>query len=481
MHHPIAIVAAGVVLVFVQIALALSGYSPMPGAEDALAGPDSYMRLLRVEVWANSEGWRDVGFPLSNAPYGETLHWTRPFDVLLLVGARPLGWLIGFRDGLYWWGAMISPLLQFASLLALSWATRAHLSNRAFVFLALLFVTQPALAAVYSVARPDHHSLLAFLFVIGVALFLRGLAGRLRCCGAAGVIGGLAIWVSIEGAAPVVVALGVLGAAWMVRGEWYLRDVIWYLTGVALALSVAMPLEHGFAALAALEYDRISIVHWGLIVVALTAAGLVERALRRLADPGWLARMIGGAAILAAPLMLVAFVFPDFLGGPFVEVDPALGAIWLDHIDEVQTLNAGDFAIYLGPSVLAGAYLAYKIWRRRQQCYSNSLGLIYLAVLLAVFGSLAAYQVRWSIYPAIVALAPWVLLLRAMFQQKIEWRLSSRIRIPLRTPLFLAVLSAPVAGGAILMSLGLGASAVAGLASQPKDGAACPWAQFAPT
>jgi hypothetical protein len=130
LHHPLALFAYCALLILAQVIFVLTGHAPAPGVEGALAGPDSYMRLLRVEAWAQSGGAGGALFPYSNAPYGETLHWTRPFDFLLLMGARPLCWLIGFRDGLYWWGVLISPVLQIASLLALSWATRPTLSNR---------------------------------------------------------------------------------------------------------------------------------------------------------------------------------------------------------------------------------------------------------------------------------------------------------------------------------------------------------------
>ena len=49
--------------------------------EGGLAGPDSYMRLLRVTQLYESAAWFDLSIPRSNAPYGELLHWTRPADI----------------------------------------------------------------------------------------------------------------------------------------------------------------------------------------------------------------------------------------------------------------------------------------------------------------------------------------------------------------------------------------------------------------
>jgi hypothetical protein len=291
------------------------------------------------------------------------------------------------------------------------------------LFLALLFITQPAVAQVYEVSRPDHHALLAFLFVCGVALMSRGLTGRLRFCGAAGLVSGVAIWVSIEGAVAMVVALGVLGGAWLARGDWYLRGVVWFLGGVVIVPSVALPIEQSLDWLSKPEYDRVSFVHWSLVVTTLVAVIIVVLAVAQCKTQKWVFRLIGGLFIAAAPVSVAMVAFSKFFGGPFVDVDPVLFAIWFDHIDEVQPLGASDIAIYLGPSVLGGAYLVQRIWTLSRAGASEALApLVYWGALLAVFTPLAMVQARWSIYPAIAALAPWTYLLRAAFQFQGEWR-----------------------------------------------------------
>lgn len=494
-HHPFAILAAFVVLALVQIGAVLSGNWLVLGPDALLAGPDSYMRLLRVETWMQAGGWRDAGFPLSNAPYGEILHWTRPFDVLLWLGARPLGLVMGLREGLYLWGAAISPVLQGMTVLALSWATRPILSNRAFVFLVLLFSIQPAVRAVYGVARPDHHALLALLFTVGFALVLRGFTGpgRSRLFGAAGAIAGFAIWVSIEGAAPALVVIGVLGCLWLRHGGWYLHGLGWYLAGSIVVLSLALPLERPASELLALEFDRVSIVHWSLLASALGAVAVIV-GLHIIAKRCWLVlnsgdwhwrmRLAGAAFIGATPLALALVAFPRFFGGPFADVDPRLDSIWLKHVDEVRPLLGVDMAFYLGPVALGALYLCWYSWsqmrrRRRDLARAEWDAVVYTLTLLVMFAPLAAYQVRWSIYPSIVAMAPWVLFLRAAFRYDGAWRIRGGardwIRVPMRVPFFLAVLSAPVAAGAVGLALTVGFPN-----STSDGGAACPWLRIAP-
>ena len=47
---------------------------------------DCYMRLNRVVELNQTGQWFDGVSHRSNAPYGESMHWTRPFDLLLLIG-----------------------------------------------------------------------------------------------------------------------------------------------------------------------------------------------------------------------------------------------------------------------------------------------------------------------------------------------------------------------------------------------------------
>ena len=78
-----------------------------------LVGPDGYMRLLRVIELAQGGAWDDPISERSNAPYGEVLHWTRPLDVILLLG-RGLGAVFtDFQTALLVWAALFGPARIF--------------------------------------------------------------------------------------------------------------------------------------------------------------------------------------------------------------------------------------------------------------------------------------------------------------------------------------------------------------------------------
>lgn len=136
------------------------GLAPIEKGE--LADPDCYLRLLRVEDLHKGGNWYDPVVLRINPPHGQTSHWTRPFDILLLVGAVPIALFTDFESALFWWGVIISPFLLIATLIALQWSTRPILSlSKDGPFLAcFVFTFQIMTLTYFQAGRPDHHSLI---------------------------------------------------------------------------------------------------------------------------------------------------------------------------------------------------------------------------------------------------------------------------------------------------------------------------------
>lgn len=84
-------------------------FGSTPGSKYTLADSDCYMHLIRASDLYNHGQWYDPVWIKSNAPFGEPLHWSRPFDVLLLAGAVPLSVFVDFETALFWWGVCAKP------------------------------------------------------------------------------------------------------------------------------------------------------------------------------------------------------------------------------------------------------------------------------------------------------------------------------------------------------------------------------------
>lgn len=423
-----AIVLAGVVLVAIQVGLAVGGVTPV--LDGGLFDTDDYLRLTRVENLWQSGAWFDPVIRRIGPPDGLALHWTRPIDVLLIIGAALASPALGFHAALFWWGALISPVLQILSLVILIWAAAPFLSRAWSPLIAFLFIAQLELLARFLVGRPDHHSLLIFLFVLSLGLNLRVLANPARKWTAvlAGLTGALAIWVSVESFVAVAVVIAALGLIWLLGERRLARALALHATALGGGGIVALLVERGPDALSALEIDKISGLHitllalnagvWWAMHVIEARDGFSGSPLRR-------AALAGGA--VAVSLLFVRFFFPYVFDNPMGSGGDIYLARFLTKVPEIQPLLVlsdlqGDDRAWaisrtilrLGIAIPVVPWLIYRLWTSRgiarQQWLLFALG-------AAVFVPLSFYQIRWSSYAEVLLILPYADLAAVMVRR----------------------------------------------------------------
>jgi len=109
----------GIIIIafFSVIHLLYALLGPMNIMGGVLFGTDGYTRLNRVQFIYEQGAWNDSIYPRSNAPYGESIHWIKPMELILLAGGIGLSVFVPFSTGLHVWGVIISPLLHILLLL----------------------------------------------------------------------------------------------------------------------------------------------------------------------------------------------------------------------------------------------------------------------------------------------------------------------------------------------------------------------------
>lgn len=330
-----------------------------------LVDTDSYMRLVRVRRLTESWGWFDATIPRSDAPFGETLHWTRPVDVLLLLGAGVLRPLLGFPRALHVAGVALSPLLLIAVCFTAAWAVRPLAGARVRYYTMIAVLAQVGAMGYALPGRADHHMLILLAFVA-----MHGAAIRLLLDPAGSVWGwstgawaGLGVWISTEFLVPVAVLILALTGIWILRSGDLAARARSAGAGLVGLTAVAVILEHPPSALFAPELDRVSIVH--LVAFALVALFWVVAASRRMSDLGPGGRLllagIGGGVGLGVMLA----IYPRFLGGPMANVDPELKRSWLPFLTEFQPFlvphgvaDVGRIIAYMGTALMAATVAA---------------------------------------------------------------------------------------------------------------------------
>ena len=401
--------------------------------ERVLLDTDAYMWLNRVTHMVESGGGFDHNYPRINPPEGHVQHWTRPLDGALLAGGVVLGTVVGFEDGLFAWGFVLSPLLHIAALLALAWAAQVlvrqnFLARKRLPLLYLVFLAQLPIYQPFLAGRPDHHAPLALLFVLYLGFWMRVLleGGRDEERGRAaiglGLVAALAVWVNMEALLYIVVGMMGLGASWFFGNLRVARATAVHATALALGVVVAVGIEWGPVGPPVREMDTLSVAH--VVLFGLTAAfwwflwvasrwGWAKGLRDRAAMTG-----LGSFGVLA-PLLIL---FPEFAGSPLGEVDPLYHETRLDRIAELQPLHSFGPAGFLGGAaavvVMAGtAFLALPyLGLRLVRAASVARRVLWGFFILLVGGSLglSLAQARWSDYLALSTVIPYTLFVSAV-------------------------------------------------------------------
>jgi len=395
------------VWIVLQIALVAIHSSPVLHGE--LLGPDGYMRLVRVQELLTHWEWHNGQIPRSNAPYGDYLHWTRPFDILLLILAAPVALFAGWHEGLFWAGALVSPLLLLASGLALIWTMAPVIRPNSWLLPAIAILIQPGVVGYSMPGHADHHVLLLLVYVFSIGFMLRGLKNRFdgRSFFLCGLLCGFAIWLSVETLLSILVVALALGVAWLLSPENRARQGVLYSIGIVLALALAMVSAHPLSQWLVPVYDRVSAVHVLLAVVLLAFWGgilLLEQVFQR---PRYQLEAVA-LTVLFGVLAVVGIyaIFPGFFAGPMVDVNPAIVHIWLDKVREMKgvvpktSYSLGEFVFYLGQGLVALPYLLWKLHKEREDpAWMAWLGLV---VAIGVYWPVATLHVRFSAFAEVL-------------------------------------------------------------------------------
>ncbi len=389
------LVFAAVILVCTSLGLGL-----MNGVADGhLVDTDAYTWANRAVDLRYEGQWFDDTLRRVNPPAGLQQHWSRPFDVLLLVGGLVGEPFVGFTTALFGWAVILPCVLGLATLWLLWWGFSDLLDDAGRDAMALLFALQLTIVMGFMAGRSDHQALMGPLVVAIAALCRRGFGrtGDRRTVAVAGALSGFALWVGMEAA----LLLG--GIAVAVTVQWVARDdeAISRLRVWALALTVstciALVAEHGIDGVLQSQLDELSITLVAAALVLAAGCAALERLHGRLGSPARRA----AALVVVASVGLAALVgaFPAILGGPLGTVDPLYARTRLQYIGEIQplvgptlrdTVNLAVPGLSLLP--LVAAYLIPQI---RQPSRIVSSGLHLLLVPACVYLVMAIAQQRW--------------------------------------------------------------------------------------
>lgn len=457
--------------------------TPPPWVAEWFVGPDAYMRMVRVLDWWQNGTWYETQSLRSNWPHGEVQHWTRPLDVLMVVFATPLSWLLGPEKALFWAGVLISPLIACASMAVLIWGTRGVLDVRGQALFLVLFAFQPITRAYFLAARPDHHSLILFAYCVVLALLLRFAQApdrNQRLMTWAGLSAAFGVWVSIEGLTTELFALFALALPWLLQGrvDW-LQGLSTFTRSGAVLLTIMLlverPPQDWFAAE---EYDRLSMVHVWLFWLIAGGVELMWRTRARTAQNSvkkWALSALSGVLVFAVMFL----TFNNFFKGPFgAAMDDRLDGMWLEKIGELQPLVGQDWETNIGGVLVLLPVVWMIVWAiktQRERAPGTTLDetVMIIALPSLLFFPMAMMQMRWGAYFGVTVSIAWA----ALFQRVLDWDGGPKIGRAPGTP----ILRTPAVLGLVMGHVAV-ATALALIAPEPEKDTpkVCQWRQLAP-
>lgn len=434
-----------------------------PVLKGQMPDTDTYTRLVRVEELVKGGGWFNSTTERMNAPYGDTLNWTRPLDVLIVAAALPLHQQFGlsWHEALFWGGAVLPPLLQALFGLAVAWMVAPFFSAMSRPLLLLFVCAQPIVFAYSLVGRPDHQTLLLISAALMLGFVIRALLREgpaLRLGLWAGLWAGFGLWVSTEFEFSLALVVGTLALMWLWQGE---RRMIELLEGIGIGFVLmtlaAVLIERGTGQWASLrELDKVSLSQligacincglWGMVGwLCPPGAGITRRA-------GALVGMAGAA------LFLLFLLAPELLRGPAGDIDPRVMKQFFLNIREMRRLWPKDGETFGLMSICLGVpLLALPIWlfMWRREALSPWLPLV---ALVAGFTVMGFFHARFSQFAAPFG---------AVFLLAVTLRVGYRLR---ERPLFIRAM---VQAGLLVAPILIALAAINLKPSQPGNPAVC--------
>ncbi len=440
-----------IIVSFALITLAQLGYAFKAGVfSGQLADPDCYTWLVRAVQFQETRLWFDATLYRVDPPFGLEQHWTRPFDVLLLTGAWALTPFIGFEKGLYAWGVLISPVLLYASVLFLIWGFAPVYNHRQLLFLALGFIVMPAVFASYLAGRPDHHSLITFLFVVALGFVVRMMqepARKLWSWGA-GFVSALGFWVCIELGIfvilPIIVFFSVL---WFLKEKDAGSALLNYSASLFIFSTGALLIENGFSGFFHVEVDRLS-VFFILFFALITFYSFFIQKYDFSNNIAYRVLFSGAAGFV---ILLLMYTFKLF----YVEDPQVIAGYGLDALyREVRSPNIGQhqliyslewpqgfirFIFWAGIIIPTSLWFAHgliikKWWQNFSNINKNSIYVrlsIFIILCIVLYAGYAV-KLRYVVYLQIIFLLGYVVLMDTLVRH-IELRFSmSRLLLVIR-------------------------------------------------
>ena len=230
---------------------------------------DPYTRALRLIDLLNDFQFYEKIFPYSNYPFGDILHFTRINDFIWLALSSPFLLFLPIKEAVFYGGMLFSPLFLFLSTITIFWGLFPYIKKQpnfgislffAFIF---TFIFLVKLTNMLSFSRPDHHSLLFFIYCFNISCLLHYKNDkRHKYLLFAGILSAIGLWASsaIEGLFYITPIIGILSFKWIFQRE-NISYLLQYTSGLFISIFISFLINPPYEGYFHLDNSRLSLIH----------------------------------------------------------------------------------------------------------------------------------------------------------------------------------------------------------------------------
>lgn len=287
---------------------------------------DNYFHIMKTIDFIKSPSLTDGILQVTNYPIGEVWHWTRFFDIFMLLVSLPFLCFFSVKDAVFYSAFWINPILLFLTFSVLFFFFKKNIDAKSrFLAFILLFV-QANFMRVFIVNRPDHHSMIMCL----LALILINLFNVLNkgtkkyalylslCCS-------LALWLSPECFLMYVGCLLCLFISYLFFNFDYIK-LIYFTSYSSLFITlfwIINPPYEGYFALLTGRLSFFYVITFCYVALVLYIAKYIKRKIHRLLF-----------LIFTALILLIWGYNAGVMNSPFNDL---LNDVYLDRVTEIKS------------------------------------------------------------------------------------------------------------------------------------------------
>ncbi|WP_322417288.1 GtrA family protein [Mesorhizobium huakuii] len=392
-------------LVATLVMIAVSALSGFRDLTDAGGDNDNLLRLVEVRDMLAGQGWFDLHQYRMGLEGGFVMHWSRlvdaPIAAIVLVASALTGSMaMAETIAEVLWPA----LLFFLALLFTARAARSFAGADAVLPAVVIGAAALHFIGIFSPGSLDHHNVQLTLTIACLSLLLDAPVQRWAAL-FAGLCAALMLAVGME-TAPYVATIGACIA-------------LLFVADPGSEGRIARDFGLGFAGVSGLVFvTTIAPSAWGqpqcdafstvqFVVAALAGCGLAAVASLEMANATVGRRLVALGLVVLVLGAVVVSLFPQCLAAPYANLDPRLRELWLDNIEEAQSLyklviyNRVAVVERFATPLVAIMLMALGLGRGGSRRQDSLVG-----ALLVVAFLVSAWQVRGSTFSIALAVLP---------------------------------------------------------------------------